>query len=107
MKFIINERLQWRSLVPSGPPFSNPDDLKVLYNDWPYGVDSRIVHLVVWVKFDLKDDPDTGFLTSEATRQIQDYVNSTFCSRMEPDHVMLILRYMRMPLQLTWLDHLV
>jgi hypothetical protein len=87
MNFIINERLQWQRLTPSGPPFSDPDDFKVLYNDWPYGIDSRIVHLVVWVKFDLEDDPLTGFLMPEATRLIQDYVRETFCSQMPSSHV--------------------
>jgi hypothetical protein len=87
MKFIINQRLKWPNLTPGGPPFTNPDDLKVLYNDWPYGIDSRIVHLVIWVKFDIEDDPITGFLTAEANKQIQDYVDHTFCSRMIPDHV--------------------
>ena len=87
MDFIINQRLQWPNLTPTGPPFSTADDMKVLYNDWPYGIDSRIVHLVVWVKFEIKDDPDTGFLTPEANDQIQRYVDETFSSQMNPEHV--------------------
>ncbi|KIW09483.1 uncharacterized protein PV09_00361 [Verruconis gallopava] len=87
MNFIIKHRLQWSDVNPTGPPFSNPDDIKVLYNDWPYGIDKRIVHLVVWVKFDIEDDPETDRLTPSAWKQIQDYVNETFCSQMNPDHV--------------------
>jgi hypothetical protein len=87
MDFIINHRLEWQSLTPSGPPFSSPDDMKVLYNDWPYGIDPRIVHLVVWVKFDIEDDSTTGYLTPEANDQIQDYVDKMFASQMDPDHV--------------------
>jgi len=87
MDFIINHRLQWQDLTPTGPPFSNSDDLKILYNDWPYGIDSRIVHLVVWVKFAIEDDPITGYLTTEANDQIQNYVDKTFASQMNPDQV--------------------
>lgn len=87
MKFIINHRLKWQSVVAQGPPFSCPEDVKVLYNDWPYGIDKRIIHLVVWVKFELEDDPVTGFLTEEANGQIQNYVDKTFCRRIVPEHV--------------------
>ncbi|KAH0033400.1 hypothetical protein KCU78_g2499, partial [Aureobasidium melanogenum] len=47
MNFVMTERLRWQDLVPQGEPFSNPDDIKILLNDWPYGIDTRIVHLVV------------------------------------------------------------
>ncbi|KAJ1331430.1 DUF3605 domain-containing protein [Microdochium nivale] len=59
-------------------PFTNDDDVKVLWNDWPYGIDPRIVHLVVWTKFDLEEDPATGDLTATARQQIDDYVRETF-----------------------------
>lgn len=87
MKFILNHRLKWQNLLPQGLPFSCQDDVKILYNDWPYGIDNRIVHLVVWVKFELEDDPVTGFLTEGATRQIQEFVNTTFCPWVDPNHV--------------------
>ena len=63
------------------------DDIKTLYNDWPYGLDEKIVHLVVWTKFDLKDDPATDDLTTQARREIDDYVNETFCKRVSPENV--------------------
>ena len=87
MEFIISHRLQWRSISTNDVPFSNSDDMKVLYNDWPYGIDTRIVHLVVWVKFEIEDDPATGYLTPGSTAQIQQYVDETFSSRMNPEHV--------------------
>lgn len=87
MDFIINHRLQWRTISTKASPFSNADDMKVLYNDWPYGIDSRIVHLVVWVKFEIEDDPATGYLTPQANDQIQKYVDQMFGSRMSPEHV--------------------
>ena len=87
MKFIVDERLKWTDLQPSGAPFSNPNDIKVLFNDWPYGVDGRIVHLVIWSKFELEDDPETELLTVEAKSQVDAFVEKTFCSRMKPGHV--------------------
>jgi len=64
-----------------------PDDIKILYNDWPYGIDEKIVHLVVWTKFDLEDDPATDDLTPEARKEIDEYVNRTFCARLPSENV--------------------
>lgn len=54
------------------------DDIKILFNDWPYGIDSRIVHLVIWVKFPFEEDAVTGDLTDAARKQLDDYVDKTF-----------------------------
>ena len=62
-------------------------DIKILYNDWPYGVDEKIVHLVVWTKFDLEDDPATDDLTPKARKEIDDFVDQTFRSRVPPEKV--------------------
>ncbi|KAI4758034.1 hypothetical protein E4T52_09815 [Aureobasidium sp. EXF-3400] len=84
MNFVMAERLKWQDLISQGEPFSNPmltlaaDDIKILLNDWPYGIDSRIVHLVVWVKFQLEEDPISGDLTDAARRQLDLYVDQTF-----------------------------
>ena len=61
------------------------DDIKILYNDWPYGIDPCIVHLVVWTKFELESAPVSasnplGDLTPEARKQINDFVDKTFVS---------------------------
>lgn len=78
--FIQHERLQWASIQPSGRrPFENSTDYKVLYNDWPYGIDLDIVHLVVWTKFELEDDLVTGELTPESKAMIEAFVQKTFC----------------------------
>jgi len=80
MAFVQQHRLHWASATPSAdPPFSNPADYKILYNDWPYGVDPDIVHLVVWTKFNLEDDPATDDLTSKARQEIEEFVVRTFC----------------------------
>ena len=62
-------------------------DIKILYNDWPYGIDPKIVHLVVWTRFDLEDDPNTDDLTPRARKQIDDFVVRTFCLKVKPENV--------------------
>lgn len=71
--------------------FSVEDDLKILYNDWPYGLEKGIVHLVVWTKFDLEEDPSTGLLTDAMWKKIDDYVEPTFRSHVPSDQVSLSL----------------
>lgn len=89
MNFVLAQRLQWKA--PTRPrgmmPFECADDVKILWNDWPYGIDPRIVHLVVWTKFDLAEDPVTTDLTDAARKEIEDYVNATFGSRLPRDRV--------------------
>lgn len=67
--------------------------MKILYNDWPYGVEEGIIHLVVWVKFELEDDPATDDLTPRARKEIDDYVKKTFCSRVPPERVIEFLHH--------------
>ena len=55
--------------------------------DCECGVEEGIIHLVVWVKFELEDDPATDDLTPRARKEIDDYVKKTFCSRMPPEQV--------------------
>lgn len=83
MNFMVNERLQWESMEPKGRPFECAEDMKILYNDWPYGIDPDIVHLVVWTKFELEDDPETGLSTAESRQEIDEYVQRTFASKVQ------------------------
>lgn len=62
--------------------YNSPEDIRILYNDWPYGTDTDIIHLVVWTKFEIPDDPATGDLTAEARQAIEQYVQRTFRPRM-------------------------
>ncbi|KAL4998817.1 hypothetical protein BDV10DRAFT_166348 [Aspergillus recurvatus] len=92
MRFVVKERLCWgegtaEDLKPKGKPFEYEEDIRILHNDWPYGLDEGIVHLVVWTKFALEDDPATDDLMPRARREIDDFVKRTFCSRMPPDQV--------------------
>lgn len=86
--FVLRERLRWQEPIqPRAPPFQNADDIKILWNDWPYGIDKRIAHLVVWTKFELKTDSTTGDLTEQARTEIDDFVARTFRSRVPEKHV--------------------
>ncbi|KAF1952846.1 hypothetical protein CC80DRAFT_478596 [Byssothecium circinans] len=86
MNFIVNERLQWESMAPKGRPFEYDEDIKILCNDWPYGIDTKIKHLVIWTKFELEDDAETGLSTPESHREIDAYVQKTFGSRLQPEN---------------------
>jgi len=83
-RFIQHERVRWAHVTPSGrPPFTEPSDYKILYNDWPYGIDEDVAHLVVWTKFPLQeeDGPATegSVLTRRARAEVDDFVTRTFC----------------------------
>ena len=77
--------------LPSHPCWYrfHTDDIKIIYNDWPYGIDSHIIHLCVWTKFLLPDNPNTGYktVTPEYHKLIDTYVEKTFRKRVPPEHV--------------------
>jgi hypothetical protein len=62
------------------------DDVKVLYNDWPYGLVDGIVHLVVWSKCNLEVEPVAGDLTTAARNNVNDYVTRVFRDRIGSRH---------------------
>ena len=66
---------------------TNVEDIKILFNDWPYGIDEKIVHLVVWTKFPLEDNPETGELTPRAWKEIDKYVGQTFRTKVPAENV--------------------
>lgn len=82
MNFMLKERLRWNEpVVPLGSTlFECQEDFEILMNDWPYGLDKRIAHLVVWTKFDLPDDRET-----EA--EIETFVDKTFLPGVSRDKV--------------------
>ncbi|KAK1823923.1 hypothetical protein LTR12_001665 [Friedmanniomyces endolithicus] len=89
MRFVVEERLGWGGGKVDGevkgglgdPVVFDEANYKILQNDWPYGIDSRIVHLVVWTKFTLLTDPATEDLTPEAHAEIERFVDETFVAK--------------------------
>ena len=60
----------------------------ILWNDWPYGIDKKIVHLVCWTKYGFEEDPKNGFdLTPKARKLIDEFVFTTFTKHLDPEHV--------------------
>jgi hypothetical protein len=100
MQFVLSQKLRWEHpVIAEAAPFKCPNDLQVKWNDWPYGIDEQIVHLVVWTKFDLDEDPATGDLTDAAREEIDDYVKRTFCRRVKEENVSLgsMISYLILP----------
>ncbi|RKF72873.1 N-acetylglucosamine-induced protein 1 [Golovinomyces cichoracearum] len=87
--FLLQERLNWReNLNPIGTSFENPSDWKILCNDWPYGIENRIVHLVVWTKFPLKMNGNSGELCPDAVHMVSHFVNTTFADPLGAENVL-------------------
>ncbi|KAL9120418.1 MAG: hypothetical protein Q9187_003028 [Circinaria calcarea] len=96
--FICQERLHWHPLSVStesmGPtfrcastaPLSNPDDYKILRNDWPYGLATDITHLVVWLKHRLPTNGPEGDLAENARQRIQEFVQKEFVDKLANDN---------------------
>jgi hypothetical protein len=86
--YIQQERLKWDRITPSGDaPFCNASDYKILYNDWPYFVEKGIRHLVVWTKFVLEENPETGEVLPEVNQQIENFIRTTFCEGEEDERI--------------------
>ncbi|KAK1782072.1 hypothetical protein QBC45DRAFT_319633 [Copromyces sp. CBS 386.78] len=93
-EFILRERLKWDDGKKKKKKKGfyegceeRGGDVSILWNDWPYGIDERIVHLVVWTKFELEDDPATGDLTEKARGEIDEYVRRTFGGRVPGENI--------------------
>jgi hypothetical protein len=97
MNFVMRERLNWTWRPPreeerledttvmeryiervSKIPFADPSDYKILLNDWPYGWEPGLRHIVVWLKPRIPTDPKTGDLTPESRALIEGFVQKTF-----------------------------
>lgn len=81
-EYMLSERLHWKEPITprSSRPFECEEDLQILFNDWPYGIDERIVHLLVWTKFELKDDAET-------VAEIERFIERTFAPGVAKDKV--------------------
>jgi hypothetical protein len=92
MEFIVSQRLQWETPIhPAGKLFECEADIKILYNDWPYGLDERILHLVVWTKFELEETVGTNDLTETARMRLEAFVEEKFRSKVGLSNVSVSL----------------
>lgn len=86
--FLLKHRLSWGSppfRYNSPIPFENPSDFMILMNDWPYGLTEDITHMVVWSKTPIPTDKNTGDVTEQSRRVIEDFVTRTFVRRLGGD----------------------
>lgn len=62
----------------SDVPFDKESDYKVLLNDWPYGLESNITHIVVWTRTFIATDDDKGDMTPESRALVKAFVKRYF-----------------------------
>jgi hypothetical protein len=87
MAYLLHQRLFWnpdkddtgalKFDVHNTTPFANSEDYKILRNDWPYGFESGIRHIVVWLKHRLPVDAE-GALNEEGKSLVRQFVKSEF-----------------------------
>lgn len=88
LTFVATERLKWTPKgspetglsfdFESAVPFENVNDYKTMPNDWPYGLDQGISHLIVWLKNRLEIQPPPGDLTPNAKAQVKAFIDKEF-----------------------------
>ncbi|WPH03247.1 Hypothetical protein R9X50_00612400 [Acrodontium crateriforme] len=92
--FVVKERLQWTPLSASGPPrfahksstpFEEPEDYRVLKNDWPYGLAPGLVHLLVWTKTPIEVDNQQGDVTLYSRKLIEHFIDEYFVKPLGAD----------------------
>jgi hypothetical protein len=64
--------------VASARLFENATDWKCLKNDFPYGFEDDVTHLVVWLKHALPQDKD-GILLPETQAQVESFIFDHLC----------------------------
>ncbi|KAK0386279.1 hypothetical protein NLU13_6116 [Sarocladium strictum] len=85
--YILQKRLpsSWQGppFTPASTvPFQDPSDYRALLNDWPYGLDPEITHIVVWSRTLIPVDDENGDLTSESRELVKAFVKSYFVDRL-------------------------
>lgn len=63
-------------------PFEDQRDYAILINDWPYGFEAGIKHILVWSRTPIAVDDDRGDVTPESKRLIEDFVKRQFVSTL-------------------------
>ena len=93
--YVMEERLKWTPLDSSTPetgptfafenptPFADERDLKIMPNDWPYGMAPGIRHIVVWLKPRLDAEPTKGDLTPKSRQQVEEFLQKKFRDRVK------------------------
>ncbi|KAK7403863.1 hypothetical protein QQX98_010367 [Neonectria punicea] len=88
-QFLLDNRLPkvWGTppFTPtSNTPFEDASDYHVLINDWPYGLDPEIRHIVVWLRTGIPTDPDTGDMTPQSRALCEAFIKRYFVDSLSP-----------------------
>lgn len=73
-------------------PFCNPHDVCITLNDFPYSIEGKTLHFLVWVKFPMNPDPESeiGDIDDSMKQIIEKYVDLTFVQRAHVNRENLI-----------------
>lgn len=95
-KYLLKNQLQWNPVSEDelkrlkdeeiiiepklNRMFTEPSDLKILKNDFPYNFEEGIYHLCIWTKFIIPTDPNSpiGDISSTTRKIIEKYLYKTF-----------------------------
>ncbi|KAF1364891.1 hypothetical protein EJ07DRAFT_97130 [Lizonia empirigonia] len=85
--YLLAQRLYWQPKdnnpgamtfnLRNAIPFADSEDFSILRNDWPYGHESGIRHICVWLKQRLPVDEEGG-LSDEGRQLVEDFINREF-----------------------------
>lgn len=56
----------------------------MLKNDWPYGFEPGISHIVVWTRTPIATDDTVGDMTLESRKTVSDFIKHFFVDRLGP-----------------------
>lgn len=79
-EYIVQNRLKWSGQLQStsGKGFlQDKSDVKILPNDFPYGLEEGIAHIIVWSKVRCETDENQR-PTPKAKRAIEDFIWKSF-----------------------------
>ncbi|KAK9469619.1 hypothetical protein V1512DRAFT_269192 [Lipomyces arxii] len=92
--YVLTERLKWGpdptlAKAKGTKLFELKDDYKILLNDFPYGFEDGIVHVVVWTKIAIPK-AELGDVSSEGREALQTFSDTKFRAQlnMSPDQVL-------------------
>ncbi|KAK0387641.1 hypothetical protein NLU13_3886 [Sarocladium strictum] len=90
-RYMLEERLGWDAEELGGnadgerkKPFEERSDYRILMNDWPYGVEKGIEHVVVWTKFSLGGEEEGEDSGRDA---IEEFMEQVFYSHLPRENV--------------------
>jgi Protein of unknown function (DUF3605) len=79
-EYVRKEKLKWDLPIEpaSTMPFEDARDVKIIRNDWPYGLTPDITHMVVWSRARIPVTAEDGSPTEESTRLIERFIDRAF-----------------------------